>query len=168
MITPIKHRKSAGFSLIEVAIASAIMLLIAIMVVKFWGNTSEAFTLDSNTVILKQQSERAMEVISERIARADVTTFALSNGNSTLDFTDGSNGSAVQYTINPLAPATPPWGQIVQTVDGVQTTLAGYVQTLQFTQVPGTNIVTIDASFAIGAGRTQSTLLVQSHVAPRN
>ena len=110
------------------AVSVAIMLVVSIVVIKFRVNTSEAFTLDGNVVALKQQSERAMEIMAERIRLATTASLALSNGNATLDFLDNIDGSNVQYTLVPLAPAASVWGQIVQTANGTQRVVAGYVE----------------------------------------
>ena len=162
-----KKKDNAGFTLIEVAISAAIMVLIGLVVTKFWVATSEAFTLDSNISIVKQQSERSMEIMGERIRRASAVTIVVSNGNSTIDFVDTSNGSNVQYTFAPPAAGGLAWGQITQSIDGVPGAIAGYVQNLQFT-ASGTGLVIIDATFAKGTGRTQSTLTVQCSAAARN
>lgn len=160
-------RNSAGYTLIEIAISTSIILLISVVALKFWINTSEAFTLDGNRAVLKQQSERALEIMTERISQGTNGTFVLSNGNSTLDFVDGSDLSNIQYTLNPLAPTAPAWGEIVQTIDGVQGPIGGYAQALQFTASP-TGLITINPTFSTGKGRTQTTLTVQSSVAARN
>ena len=165
------NAKSAGFTLIELAISVAILLLVSLVIIKFWVNTSEAFTLDGNMVALKQQSERAMEIMAEKIRRATVDlTLVVSNGNATLDFVDNTdplNAENVQYTLAPLAPAAPIWGQIIQTVNGTQRVVAGYVETLQFTASP-TGLVTITATFHKGVGRAETTLTVQTSVSARN
>ena len=161
------EKKPGGFTLIEVVISAAIAVLIALVVTKFWINTSEAFALDSNTATVKQQSERALEIMSDRIQRANAPGIVVSNGGATIDFVDNSDGSNVQYTLNPLAPVAPVWGEIVQTIDGTQGFIGGYAQTLQFNASP-TGLVTIDVTFTKGTGRTQATLSVQSSVSARN
>ena len=163
---------SGGFTLIELAVAAVIMVLIGLVVTKFMITTSEAFTLDSNTATLKQQSERAIDTMAERIHKAQMGSFVLSNGNSTIDFVDGADGSLVQYTLTPLAPVAPVWGEITQTITdtlGVTrtTAIAGYVQNLQFA-LSGTGRVTINATFNMGTGRTQTTLAVQAEALARN
>jgi len=162
---------SSGFTIIELAIAAVIMVFIGMVVTKFMLATSEAFTLDSNIATLKQQSERAMESMAERIRKATNGTLVLSNGNSTLDFVDATDGSQIQYTLTPLAPVAPVWGEITQTITdvaGVRTSaIAGYVQNLQFT-VSGTGRVTINATFTMGMRRPQTTLAVQAEALARN
>jgi type II secretory pathway pseudopilin PulG len=163
-----KEPGSAGFTIVELVVAMCVSMLIALVVIKFWINASEAFALDTNIVTIKQESARAMEAMADRISRADVALgITLSNGNTTIDFTDGVDGSAVQYTLNPLAPTAPVWGEIVQTVNGAPRTVAGYVEALQFTAT-GTGLVTITATFHKGRGRTETQLAVQSSVAARN
>jgi len=159
---------SAGFTLVEVAISAAIMVIIGLVVTKFWISTSEAFVLDNNKATIKQQSERALEIMTERIRQANAPSIVLSNGNSTINFVDSSDGSNVQYTLTPLAPVAPTWGEITQTINGgASNAIGGYAQALQFTATP-TGLVTINATFIIGSGRTQSTLTVQSSVGARN
>jgi type II secretory pathway pseudopilin PulG len=165
--TPSLNRKSAGFSIIEVAISAAMMLVISLLLVRFWVTTSEAFTLDGNMVTLKQQSERAMETMAERIRRADTPSIVVSGGNTAIDFVDGFDGSNVRYELQPLAPAGPNWGTIVQTVSGTQSVLAGHAESLQFT-ASGTGLVTAVASFRKGAGRTETRLTTQWSVSARN
>ncbi len=164
-----KHRisNSDGFTLIELVISAAIIAVIGVVVTKFWINTAEAFTLDNNIAILKQQSERSTEIMAERIRRANAASIVISNGNATIDFVDSSDGSNVQYSLTPAAPAAPLWGEIMQTVNGAQGSIGGYVQSLQFTASP-TGLVTIDAAYAIGTGRTQTALAVQCSAAARN
>lgn len=162
-----EKRNEGGFTLIELAVALVITVLISLVVLKFWLNSSEAFALDSNVVTIKQQSERAMEIMTERIRRATATSIALSNGNSAIDFVDSSDGSNVRYELIPLAPAAPVWGQIAQTVNGTQSTIAGYAESLRFS-VTGTGLVNISASFHKGTGRAETRLAVQSSVAARN
>jgi len=162
-----KKRGSEGFTLIEVAISVVIVVLISVVIMKFWMETSTAYALDGNMVTLKQQSERSMEIMSERISHATTASIVLSNGNATIAFVDSSDGSNVQYTLNPLNPAAPTWGEIVQTVNGAQATIAGYAQNLQFT-ASATGLVNITATFQKGTGRTQSNLTVQSSVSARN
>ena len=164
-----KHKVngSAGFTLIELMISAAILVIIGVVVAKFWINTAEAFTLDNNIAILKQQSERSTEIMAERIRRASAASIVISNGNATIDFVDSADGSNVQYTLAPAAPAAPIWGEIMQTVNGAQGSIGGYVQSLQFTASP-TGLVTIDAAFIIGTGRTQSALAVQCSAAARS
>ncbi|GAB4337238.1 MAG: hypothetical protein Kow0099_10540 [Candidatus Abyssubacteria bacterium] len=162
-----RNRKPTGFSLIEVAISAAIALLVSLVVVRFWITTSEAFTLDGNMVELKQQSERAMEIMAERIRRANTPTIVLSGGNTAIDFVDGFDGNNVRYELQPLAPAAPAWGRIVQTINGTQSVLCGHVESLQFT-ASGTGLVTAVASFRKGAGRTETRLATQWSVSARN
>jgi type II secretory pathway pseudopilin PulG len=169
-----QHRVNSprGFTIIEVAVAAVIMVLIGLVVAKFMIATSEAFTLDSNTATLKQQSERAMETMAERIRKGMNGSFVLSNGNSTLDFVDATDGSQIQYTLTPLAPVAPVWGEITQTITdaaGVARTsaIAGYARNLQFA-VSGTGRVTINGTFTIGRGRTQTILAVQAEALARN
>ena len=161
------NRGSAGFTLVEVAISAAIMVIIGLVVTKFWISTSEAFVLDNNKATIKQQSERALEIMTERIRQANAPSIVLSNGNSTINFVDSSDGSNVQYTLTPLAPVAPTWGEITQTINGASNAIGGYVQALQFTATP-TGLVTINATFIIGSGRTQAVLAVQSSVGARN
>jgi len=156
---------SAGFTVIELAVATAITLLISLGVIRFWMATSEAFSLDSNIVTVKQQSERAMEIMTERIRRAQASSIVLSNGNATIDFVDSSDASAVQFTLAPPAPAGPQWGQVVQTINGNQATIAGYAESLQFTVSGG--LVNITAAFHKGTGRNETALTVQSSAAAR-
>jgi type II secretory pathway pseudopilin PulG len=170
MINQKPFKNSAGFTLLEVAVSTAIMLAITLGVVKFWITTSEAFTIDSNMVILKQQSERAMEIMAERIRRADPDSagglLALSNGDTAIDFIDGS-GAAVRYELQPLAPIGPAWGQIVQTLNGTQNVIAGYVQNLTFS-VSATGLITVTATFRMGSGRAETQLTTEYTVSPRN
>jgi len=163
-----KHvRNSGGFSLIELGVSFAIAILVSLVVFKFWITTSEAFTLDSNLVTIKQQSERALEIMSERMRRASAATIVVSNGNTTISFVDTSDGSNVQYSLNPVAPTAPVWGEIVQTINGGQNSIAGYVEALQFS-VSGTGLVTITATFHKGSGRTETAFTLQSNASARN
>ena len=139
-------RASEGFTLIEVLVSAVIIVLISVVVMKFWMETSTAYALDGNMVVLKQQSERSMEIMSERISRAVTASIVLSNGNSTIAFVDSSDGSNVQYTLNPLVPVAPTWGQIDQNINGTQAPIAGYVQNLQFS-ASATGLVTITGTF---------------------
>jgi hypothetical protein len=158
--------RPAGFTIIELAVSTAIALVVSLVVIRFWMTTSEAFSLDTNIVTVKQQSERALEIIVERIQRARAATIVVSNGNRTIDFIDSSDGSAVQFTLQPAAPAAPQWGQIVQTIDGTQATIASYVESLQFS-LSGVGLVDITASFHKGTLRQETTLTVQSSAAAR-
>jgi len=160
-------KDSGGFTVIEIVVAAAIIVLIGVVVTKFWINTSEAFILENNTAVLKQQSERSMEIMAERIRRANAASIGLSNGNSTMDFVDTADGSDIQYTLTPLAPVAPAWGEITQSINAVPNAIAGYAQALQF-DVTGTGLVTINATFIIGSGRTRKTLTMQCNVAARN
>jgi prepilin-type N-terminal cleavage/methylation domain-containing protein len=160
--------RNAGFTIIEILIATAIMLLIMLCVTRFWVATSEAFTLDGNIVLLKKQSERAMDTMTAGLLRANKASLTLSNGNRTIDFTDTFDSSQVRYELRPLAPAAPIWGQIVQTVNGTESVVTGYVQDVQFIVSPSTDIVTIDATFHAGAGRTETTLNSVSCVSSRS
>ena len=159
-----------GFTILELAISAAIAILVSLVVVKFWIVTSEAFSLDGNMMTIKEESERALEIMTERIQRASDATIIVSNGNATIDFVDVSNSlnpQNVQYTLEPLAPGPPIWGQIVQTVNGTQGTIAGYVESLQFT-TSATGLVTITARFHKGAGRPETALTVQANAAARS
>ncbi len=165
------HRNSSGFSLIELAISLVVMTLIIIVVLKFWMDTSDAFSLDGNVVTTKQQSERAMEIMTERMRRADMTVvpspFVVSNGGATISFVDNSDGSQVQYSLAPLAPTAPNWGQIVQTVNGTQNVIASYAESLQFAVSP-TDMVTVTARFHKGdKRRTETWFTLESSVSPR-
>jgi type II secretory pathway pseudopilin PulG len=161
-------KQNTGFTIIEIAVATAIMLVITLGAIKFWIATSEAFTLDSNMVLLKQQSERAMQKMTDRLLRANKASLALSNGDHIIDFTDAFNGSQVRFELRPLAPAGPVWGQIVQTVDGVESVVTGYVEDVQFSIAPNTDIMTINATFHAGAGRTETVLNSVSCVSSRS
>ncbi|RJP18974.1 MAG: hypothetical protein C4520_13565 [Candidatus Abyssobacteria bacterium SURF_5] len=160
-------RNEAGFTLVELALTVVIALVISIMVVRFWITTSEAFILDTNIVTLKQQSERTIEIMSEKIRRANAATIVVSNGNSTIDFVDTFDGAAVRYEFQPPAPGGPPWGQIVQTASGMQVVLASYVENLQFTATP-TGLVSVTAAFQTGSGNAQSRLTSQFSASARN
>ncbi len=166
-----KHRATtggnAGFTLIEVIVSAAILVLMGLVVTKFWIGASEAFTLDSNNSVVRRQSERTMEIMADRIRRANAASITLSNGNSAIDFIDTSDGSNVQYSFTPPAPDGPPWGEITQSIDGVQSSLGGYAQSLGFTASP-TGLVIIDATFVVGTGRTRAALTVQCSAAARN
>ncbi|MBI5118894.1 type II secretion system protein [Candidatus Poribacteria bacterium] len=165
------RKKDSGFTTLEVLIAAAIMLFIAIVTVKFWLTTAEAFSLDSNVVTLKQQSERAMEMMTEGLTEARTAPApVLSNGGATIDFTSSADGAAVQYTLSPLAPFAPNWGQIIQTRGGTQSVIAGYVESLQFVNsaMPSVDRIDITAIFHTGTGRTETRLTVNSTVTPRN
>jgi Tfp pilus assembly protein PilW len=161
-------KQNAGFTIIEIIIATAIMLLITLGVVKFWIATSEAFTLDGNIVLLKKQSERALDTMTMRLLRANKASLTPTNGNRMIDFTDTFDGSQVRYELRPLAPAAPVWGQIVQTVNGTESVVTAYVEDVQFIVSPSTDIVTIDATFHTGAGRTETTLNSVSCVSSRS
>jgi type II secretory pathway pseudopilin PulG len=160
-------RGDAGFTLIEVVISAAIAVLIGIVVTKFWIGASEGFNLDNNKSVVRRQSERTMEMMADRLRRANAASIALSDGNSTIDFVDTSDGSNVRYSFTPPAPDGPAWGEITQSIDGVQSSLGGYAQNLGFTASP-TGLVVIDATFIVGTGRTQAALTVQCSVAARN
>lgn len=165
---PVGLRKNEGFTFIEISIATAIMLVITLGAIKFWIATSEAFTLDSNMVLLKQQSERAMEKMTHRLLRATKTSLVSSNGDRVIDFTDAFDGSQVRFELRPIAPAGPPWGQIVQTMNGQESVVTGYVENVQFHIAENTDIVTINASFRTGAGRTETVLNSVSCVSSRS
>lgn len=158
---------NAGFTLIEVVVSAAIVVLVGLVVTRFWIATSEAFTLDNNISMVRRQSERTMEIMADRIRRANAVSITLSNGNSTIDFIDASDGSNVRYSFTPPVPNGLPWGEISQSVDGVQSSLVGYAVNLAFTTSP-TGLVIIDATFIAGTGRTQATLTVQCSAAARN
>jgi len=162
-----KAKRTAGFTLIEVVISAVIAVLIGLVITKFMLSTSEAFTLDCNTAIVKQQSEHTMEIMADRIRRANALSIVLSNGNTTIDFLDTSDASNIQYTFVPPPAGGPVWGEIRQSINGAQASIGGYAQNLQFAVSP-TGLVTIDAAFAKGTGRTQATLTVQCSAAARN
>ena len=161
-------RGNAGFTLIEVALSAAIVVFIGLVVTRFWIATSEAFTLDNNKSAVRRQSEHAMERMADRIRRASALSITPNNGTSSaIDFVDTSDGSNVRYSFTPPAPGGPPWGEITQSIDGVQSSLGGYTQNLTFTASP-TGLVIIDATFIVGTGRTQAALTVQCSAAARN
>lgn len=159
-----------GFTILEFTISATIAILISLVLVKFWVVTSEAFSLDGNMMTIKEESERAMEIMTERIQRASDVTIVVSNGNATIDFVDVSdslNPQNVQFTLAPLAPVAPNWGQIVQTVNGTQGVIAGYVECLQFS-TSATGLVTITARFHKGTGRPETAVTVQANAAARS
>lgn len=168
--SPLKN--SSGFTLIELAIALVITTLILIVVLKFWFETTDAFSLDGNIVVTKQQSERALEMMTDRIRHADMSVgpppIVITNGGATINFVDSSDGSQVQYTLAPLAPTGPNWGQIVRTINGNSTVIASYVESLQFVSLPSTDeVITITARFHKGANRSETAFTLQSSVSPR-
>lgn len=160
--------RNAGFTIIEILIATIVMLVIMLGVTKFWIATSEAFTLDGNIVLLKKQSERAMDTMTAKLLRANKASLTLSNGNRMIDFTDTFDGSQVRYELRPLVPTAPVWGQVVQTVNGTESVVTAYVEDVQFIVSPSTDIITINATFHAGAGRAETSLNSVSCVSSRS
>ena len=97
--TSIRPRRPAGFTLIELMVASALALVVATAIAMLSYFSSRSFMVMANYTNMNQRSQFALDKMSKEIRQ---TRRLISYSTNSLTFQD-SSGNPLQFTYNPGA-----------------------------------------------------------------
>jgi Tfp pilus assembly protein PilW len=118
----IKARRQAGFTLVEVVVASALAVMVVAVIAMLAYYSTRSFMVMANYTNMNESSQFALDKMSKEIRQArGLTVFATNE----LTFMD-ADGNALQFTYNPLIRS------LVRSSGGVTNTYLTECDALQF------------------------------------
>ena len=114
--------RRAGFTLVEVLIASALSLVLAAILALFFFYSLRSFAAMTNYADMNQRSQLALDKMAKDVRQARSLTAYTTNSLTFLDV----NNNSLQYTFNPTK------GTLARVSGGVTTTFLTNCDSLQF------------------------------------